>query len=234
MREAMPAYDRLQDELARATEGVGAARILDLGAGTGETARRVLDRHPGAHVVALDASVADARARGSAPRRPGHAAPRARLGEPLPDGPFDLVVSALAVHHLDGPGKAALFAEVGARLAPGGRFVMADVVVPDAPVARPTPIDPAVDLPDRAARPARLARGRRPGAVGPAGPRATSPWSPRPAASRSAARTPASRAPRRRPPRAAAPRRSGRWRPPIAVQPAACAALMSSGVSPMT
>ena len=147
MREAMPAYDRLQDELARATEGVGAARILDLGAGTGETARRVLDRHPGAHVVALDASVEMLElARALLGDRVTPLL--AHLGEPLPDGPFDLVVSALAVHHLDGPGKAALFAAVGTRLAPGGRFVMADVVLPGAPLARATPIDPAVDLPD--------------------------------------------------------------------------------------
>ncbi|HWD56317.1 MAG TPA: methyltransferase domain-containing protein, partial [Acidimicrobiales bacterium] len=30
----------------------------------------------------------------------------ADLSDPLPPGPFDLVVSALAVHHLDGPAKA--------------------------------------------------------------------------------------------------------------------------------
>ena len=147
MRDAMPAYDRMQDELARATEGVAAARILDLGAGTGETARRVLAAHPGAHVVALDAS---AQMLELASELLGERVTPylARLGEPLPDGPFDLVVSALAVHHLDGPGKAALFRDVAGRLAPGGRFVMADVIVPEEPVDRPTPIDPAIDLPD--------------------------------------------------------------------------------------
>jgi hypothetical protein len=31
-----------------------------------------------------------------------------RLQDPLPQGNFDLVVSALAVHHLDGAGKADL------------------------------------------------------------------------------------------------------------------------------
>jgi tRNA (cmo5U34)-methyltransferase len=148
MRDAMPAYDRMQDEVARATEGVAAARVLDLGAGTGETARRVLTVHPGAHVVALDASAQMLELAGEllGERVTPHLA---RLGEPLPPGPFDLVVSALAVHHLDGPGKAALFGDVAAVLAPGGRFVMADVIVPEAPVARPTPIDPAIDLPDR-------------------------------------------------------------------------------------
>jgi SAM-dependent methyltransferase len=56
-----------------------------------------------------------------------------RLEDPLPGGNFDLVVSALAVHHLDGAGKADLFARVAARLRPGGRFVFGDVVVSDDP-----------------------------------------------------------------------------------------------------
>ena len=47
MREAVPGYDQLEDETAEAT-GVGARSILELGTGTGETARRVLDRHPDA------------------------------------------------------------------------------------------------------------------------------------------------------------------------------------------
>ena len=51
MRDALPAYDRMQDALAQATADVAATRILDLGTGTGETARRVLAAHPGAHVL---------------------------------------------------------------------------------------------------------------------------------------------------------------------------------------
>jgi hypothetical protein len=38
--------------------------------------------------------------------------------------------SVLAAHHLGGPGKADLFRRVAAGLAPGGRFVLGDVVVP--------------------------------------------------------------------------------------------------------
>ena len=34
----------------------------------------------------------------------------ADLADPLPTGPWDGVVSALAIHHLDDPGKRALFA----------------------------------------------------------------------------------------------------------------------------
>jgi tRNA (cmo5U34)-methyltransferase len=74
-----------------------------------------------------------------------------RIEDPLPDGPFELVVSGLAVHHLAGSGKADLFRRIRGRLAPGGRFVMADVVVPYKPVSQPAPLDRSVDLPDRLA-----------------------------------------------------------------------------------
>jgi tRNA (cmo5U34)-methyltransferase len=70
-----------------------------------------------------------------------------RLQDPLPEGNFDLVVSALAVHHLDGAGKADLFARVADRLRPGGRFVLGDVVVPDDPADIVTPIDGVYDQP---------------------------------------------------------------------------------------
>jgi tRNA (cmo5U34)-methyltransferase len=55
MREAVPGYDRLQDETLAAT-GVGAKSVLELGTGTGETARRVLERHPDAQLIGIDAS----------------------------------------------------------------------------------------------------------------------------------------------------------------------------------
>jgi tRNA (cmo5U34)-methyltransferase len=150
IREGIPLYDRLQDELTRATAGLEVTRALDLGTGTGETSRRVLAAHPRARVVAVDASrdMLDVAATCVDERVELR---QARLEDPLPDGPFELVVSALAVHHLDGPGKADLFARVAERLTEGGRFVMADVVVPDAPVPRPTPLAADVDRPDRLA-----------------------------------------------------------------------------------
>jgi tRNA (cmo5U34)-methyltransferase len=144
MHSELPAYERLQDEAAAAT-GMGARRLLELGTGTGETARRVLARHPGASLVGIDAS-ADMLAVASVP---GADLRVARLQDPLPEGPFDLVFSALAVHHLDGPAKADLFARVAAVLEPGGRFVLADVVVPDDPADATTPLSPDYDLPSR-------------------------------------------------------------------------------------
>jgi tRNA (cmo5U34)-methyltransferase len=72
-----------------------------------------------------------------------------RLEAPLPDGPFDLVVSSLVVHHLDGPGKRDLFQRVHEVVRPGGTFVLGDVVVPDDPADMQIEIDWVVDLPDR-------------------------------------------------------------------------------------
>src|SRR5918912_2665406 len=139
-------YRELQRETARATAGLRAERILELGIGTGETTRRVLELHPGAHLTGIDvsASMLD-RAREEFPDADLRVA---RLEDPLPDGPFDLVVSTLAVHHLDPAGKADLFRRIAAVLRPGGRFVLADVVVPERPEDAVIDCTPGYDLPD--------------------------------------------------------------------------------------
>ncbi|KQC40165.1 trans-aconitate 2-methyltransferase [Frankia sp. ACN1ag] len=141
----VPHYERLQDEVAAATAGRRVTRLLDLGVGTGETSGRVLGVHPDAALVALDESPAMLDA--ARPRLPPADLRVGRLEEPLPAGPFDLVISALAVHHLDGPGKADLFRRIAAILPPSGRFVLADVVVPDDPGDVVTPIDGVHDKP---------------------------------------------------------------------------------------
>jgi tRNA (cmo5U34)-methyltransferase len=148
MRSEVPQYFRLQDEVARATADVSARRLLELGTGTGITARRVLERHPGAQLTGVDASAGML----AHANLPGADLRVQDLADPLPDGPFDVVFSALAVHHLDGPGKAALFARIAAALAAGGRFVLGDVVVPEDPADVVTPIDDRhYDQPDTVA-----------------------------------------------------------------------------------
>ncbi len=147
MLAEVPAYADLQEQTAAATEGVEATAVLELGIGTGETARRVLARHPEAKVVGIDSSQEMlARARDALPEADLRVA---RLEDPLPPGPFDLVVSALAVHHLDAAGKRDLFRRAAEVLRPGGRFVLADVVVPERQEDVVTPIDGVYDLPDR-------------------------------------------------------------------------------------
>jgi tRNA (cmo5U34)-methyltransferase len=148
MHDELPDYERLQDELAAATADRDARTILELGTGTGETARRVLARHPEARLTGIDESedMLDV-ARTTVPQADLQ---QRRLEDPLPPGPFDLVVSALAVHHLDGPGKQDLFARIAAALPPGGRFVLADVVIPEDPGDATTPLSPDYDLPSSA------------------------------------------------------------------------------------
>jgi tRNA (cmo5U34)-methyltransferase len=71
-----------------------------------------------------------------------------RLEDPLPAGEFDLVVSVLAVHHLQADGKAALFRRIAGALVPEGRFVLADVVVPTRAEDAVVPIEEGFDFPD--------------------------------------------------------------------------------------
>jgi tRNA (cmo5U34)-methyltransferase len=130
-----------------AATDAGAKSVLELGIGTGETARRVLARHPEAKLIGIDGSpgmVAVARDTLPADRV---SVLVGALEDPLPEGPFDLVVSALAVHHLRADSKADLFRRIANVLEPGGRFVLADVVTPLNPSYVVTTIEPEVDHP---------------------------------------------------------------------------------------
>lgn len=147
MAEEIADYDGLQARLAEAVTGMSPSRILDLGTGTGETARQALAAYPDAELVGLDAS--DDMLDVARTTLAGHRVSllRQRLQEPLPGGAFDLAVSALAVHHLDGAAKADLFRRVHRALTPGGRFVLADLVVPERAQEAFTEIDWVEDLP---------------------------------------------------------------------------------------
>lgn len=148
IKEEIPAFDEFEDAVAAATSGLAIRTVLELGVGTGETTRRVRARHPEAAWVGVDASAPMlVRAREAFPDADLRVG---RLEEPLPDGPFDLVVSALAVHHLPSEDKRDLFRRVAAVVPHGGAFVLGDVVVPERPEDARIEIDWVVDLPDRA------------------------------------------------------------------------------------
>jgi tRNA threonylcarbamoyl adenosine modification protein (Sua5/YciO/YrdC/YwlC family) len=146
IRADLPSYDTLQDELAGAS-GSGARRILELGTGTGETARRLLARHPDATLVGIDENAQMLAVAGDQLPEPRVDLRVGRIEDSLPDGPFDVVATALCVHHLYGAAKADLFARVRDVLAPGGVFVMGDVVVPVDPALATTPLTPGYDRP---------------------------------------------------------------------------------------
>ena len=113
-------------------------RVLDLGAGTGLMSEAVLDALPGRR---------DRAARRRARRCSSTPAERlpessiatvvADLRDELPEGPFDAVVSALAIHHLEHADKRDLLRrDPRDACAPGGVFVNAEHVAGRTPVAR--------------------------------------------------------------------------------------------------
>jgi tRNA (cmo5U34)-methyltransferase len=133
-RRLIPPFDEFYGTAVAALEMLGRppARVLDLGAGTGMLAAHVAAAYPEAELVLVDGAPAmleQARAT-LGDRAQLHVAD---LADPLPAGPFDAVVSALAIHHLDDEGKRGLFARVREVVPPGGVFVNAEQV------AGPTP-----------------------------------------------------------------------------------------------
>jgi tRNA (cmo5U34)-methyltransferase len=95
IRAEIPGYDDLQAQAVAAIP-FPPERVLELGMGTGETTRRLIDAHPDAWVVGLDASP-DMVFRA---RQTYDDVQLARMEDPLPDGPWDLVVSVLSVNQL--------------------------------------------------------------------------------------------------------------------------------------
>jgi tRNA (cmo5U34)-methyltransferase len=143
MHDEIPGYEELQDAVAAASAG---QNVLELGTGTGETALRVLARNPGARWTGIDAS--EAMLRQAQRRLPGASLKLGRLEDPLPEGPFDLAVSCLAVHHLDGEAKRDLFRRVAAV---AESFVLGDLVVPRRPEDGVVYVDWEMDLPSSVA-----------------------------------------------------------------------------------
>lgn len=108
-----------------------AQRVLDLGTGEGHLVAVVLRRLPAASVVGLDLSAAMIQAARARFADLETASFRQHdLTQPLPQelGRFDLVVSALAIHHLPDERKRTLFNEVFVLLESGGRFYDLDCI----------------------------------------------------------------------------------------------------------
>jgi tRNA (cmo5U34)-methyltransferase len=107
IRAEIPGYDELQQQ-AIAAVPFPPERVLELGMGTGETTRRLIEAFPDSWVVGLDASPDMVfRARESYDD-----VQLARMEDPLPDGPWDLVISVLSVNQLDDDGRRNLCRQV--------------------------------------------------------------------------------------------------------------------------
>jgi tRNA (cmo5U34)-methyltransferase len=140
IRGEIPRYDELQEQ-AIAAIPFAPERVLELGMGTGETTRRLLEAYPESWVIGLDSS----------PDMVFHAREAyddvqlARIEDPLPDGPWDLVIGVLSIHHLRAEQKQELFRRVREQ---SRALVIGDVVKADVAV---TPVDAGYDFPESAA-----------------------------------------------------------------------------------
>jgi len=107
--------------------------ILDLGAGTGMLSSFALNACPEAWLTLFDgAAMMLEKARESlGSERTAYI--EGDLYADLPRGPWDAVISALAIHHLDDPGKRHVFDETLRILRPGGVFVNAEHILGPTP-----------------------------------------------------------------------------------------------------
>ena len=134
-RRLIPVFDEFYGvavECLRLTAGP-IRRLLDLGAGTGLMAAAVLAEHPDIELDLLDGS---GEMLALAGERLGGAISAVHvqdMRDPLPNGPYDAIVSALAIHHLEHAEQRRLFAAVHERLRPGGVFVDAEQVAGPSP-----------------------------------------------------------------------------------------------------
>jgi tRNA (cmo5U34)-methyltransferase len=136
-RQLVPPFDDFYRTVVESIphEPDAAIRVLDLGAGTGVLSALVARAFPRARITLVDVSP---EMLGVARRRFADEPERFELRvldyarEPLP-GEYEVVVSALSIHHLDGTGKRELFRKIYGVLCAGGVFVNADQVLGSTP-----------------------------------------------------------------------------------------------------
>ena len=128
-RKFIPCFDDYYESTTRfIAAGIDEPkRILDLGAGTGLLSYYWYQHFPKAEYVLVD--VSEEMLKIARKRFSGIATVDFQIidyADTLPEGDFDVIVSALSVHHLENDGKKNLFARVHEKLPNGGLFVNYD------------------------------------------------------------------------------------------------------------
>lgn len=133
----IPQIDRFYGIVA---EAVGLARvdeaeplrILDLGAGTGMLSAVVAEAFPDARFTLFDFSPSMLEQAGATLGDRAETV-TGDMYEGIPAGPWDAVISALAIHHMTDSGKHSVYEAVFQELRPDGIFVNAEHVLAETP-----------------------------------------------------------------------------------------------------
>jgi tRNA (cmo5U34)-methyltransferase len=124
----VPRYDEMLSMLfAYLPEGFSPRAILELGCGTGNLTRLIRQRFPGSRLRAVDIS---GECIDRCRQRLGHADIEYVNADfrslDFPQRSFDLIMSSIAIHHLEDQEKGHLFGQTALWLAPGGVFTFCD------------------------------------------------------------------------------------------------------------
>jgi tRNA (cmo5U34)-methyltransferase len=134
-RRVIPGFDDFYGVgVAELRYGGASPRILDVGAGTGLYSAMLLGRYPEAKLTLIDFS--GEMLEKAKDRFAGRENTEYILGD-YTEYPFaekyDIVVSALSIHHLDAAAKKRFYARAFDLLAPDGEFLNADQIVSPSP-----------------------------------------------------------------------------------------------------
>ncbi|MCL2493843.1 MAG: class I SAM-dependent methyltransferase [Clostridiales bacterium] len=133
-RQRIPCFDDFyRTGIAVLAGGKSSPRALDVGAGTGLYAAFLLERFADADVTLIDFSeemLALAKERFNG--RPNTGFLLGNYTDFTFDGTYDVIISALSIHHLNAAEKAAFYRKAFGLLADGGEFLNADqILCPD-------------------------------------------------------------------------------------------------------
>lgn len=136
-RKLIPCFDEFYAAILELLPSPAEAprRVLDLGAGTGILSAFIAEAYPPARITAADFSE---KMLNQARRRFASQPERVELllldyvKDNLP-GDFDVIVSAMSIHHLTEPEKRALYGKIYGALRAGGIFINADQVLGPTP-----------------------------------------------------------------------------------------------------
>jgi tRNA (cmo5U34)-methyltransferase len=129
IRKCVPRYDELLNNMFLYLKAdFKPLRILDLGCGTGNLTQKIIEQFPDAQIDALDLSediLEECKKRFAHKSNINYLQADFKTMH-LPAAEYDLVMSSIAIHHVEDPFKFELYKNVYQSLKKGGIFIFAD------------------------------------------------------------------------------------------------------------